>query len=313
MYKYSFSDSDSDDVTKKVTKLSDLEKNFADIDEKYTIPEVNADDYNKTLSLERETFVKPSDEEIKKQATDSLTEYSNDSRAEIESDYQKSTKALDEDLNSLEKNTASSKSDLTATYDKVKKDASNDAVKRGLARSSIIVNQLSKYDNEMLTEYKNIEKNYLETSSKLTAEKSLLEVQKQSALDSFDISYAAKLSLKIGDINEKLQAKEQEVLAYNNKVEELEKDYEADMQKQLQNATTKNNQDRIDYLTYLSKNGTGAIESLKSEEKYKSTKDYLMTMPKIEAIWTLEHNEMFQKQLGAYYSTLVSNMEARSD
>ena len=68
MYKYSFSSEDTDKITEKTKNYSDLLSNFKKVDEKYNF---SGDE----LNLERKTFKGKTDEEIEKQAKDSLQEY----------------------------------------------------------------------------------------------------------------------------------------------------------------------------------------------------------------------------------------------
>ena len=69
MYKYSFSSEDTDKITEKTKNYSDLLSNFKKVDEKYNF----SDDSD--LDLQRKTFQGKTDEEIKKQAQDSLKDY----------------------------------------------------------------------------------------------------------------------------------------------------------------------------------------------------------------------------------------------
>lgn len=189
----------------------------------------------------------------------------------------------------------------------------NDAIKRGLARSSIIVNKLAKFDSSMLEQFSQIEKDYLETTNKLTSQKSLLEVQKQNALDSFDITYAVKLSEKINSISEQLQEQERKVVEYNNKMEQLEKEYEAKMLEQYAQDLAKAKKDNIDYLEYINKYGDGSLNTLKAKEKYDLAYKYLMSMSKNDALGELVSNSIYKDQLLSNYSALLSKMQARQD
>lgn len=313
MYTYSFSDEDTEEISNKTKSDSDLEKLFSDVDAKYDSSSINKSDYEKTLDLQKQEYVGLTDEEIKKQAEDSLNDYSTATKDSIENDYTENKEALNSDLENLQKTTEKSKESLQTAYEQVKVNAENDAIKRGLARSSIIVNKLAKFDSSMLSEFADIEKDYLETTNKLTSQKNLLEVQKQNALDSFDITYAVKLSEKISSITEELQEKEREVIEYNNKVEQLEKEYEADMLKQYASDSSQVKSDNLDYLEFINKYGETGINTLKAKEKYDIAYSYLMSMSKDDAINELSNNSIYQQQLLSNYSTLLAKMQAREN
>lgn len=313
MYTYSFSDEDTEEISKKSQADSDLEKLFSDVDAKYDLSTINKSDYEKTLDLQKQEFSGLTDEEIQKKAESSLQEYSNETKDSIDNDYAKNSEAIDSDLEKLQKTTDESKESLQSTYKQVKVDAENDAIKRGLARSSIIVNKLAKFDSSMLSQFAEIEKDYLETTNKLTSQKSLLEVQKQNALDSFDITYAVKLSEKISSIAEELQEKEKQVIEYNNKVDQLEKEYEAEMLEQYASDLSQAKNDNLDYLEFVNKYGETGISTLKAKEKFDLAYKHLMSMSKNDALKELSSNSIYQDQLLSNYSALLSKMQAREN
>ena len=187
MYEYKFTDKESEEITKKTKSIDDLFDNFSKIDDRYKIKDEITS--NETLTLKRKEFVMPDEESIKKSAENSLSEYKNNTLKDIDNDYQKGVEAVDSNLETATKTKDNQKSSLEQAYARVKEDASNDAVKRGLARSSIIVNKLANYDDSMLKEFSEIEKSYTDTVTKLNNQKSQLEVQRQNALDGFDIAY----------------------------------------------------------------------------------------------------------------------------
>ena len=100
----------------------------------------------------------------------------------------------------IEKAKESSKKDkqeIISAYTSAKNEAKDDAIKRGLARSSIIVNTLASYDKGMLENLESEAKELESAISGYESERNLLEEQKNSALASFDIEYAVKLQDKI--------------------------------------------------------------------------------------------------------------------
>lgn len=312
MYSYTFSDKESEQITNKTNALSELEKTFAKIDEKYNLTTtVNPEDYQSKLSLERLKFEGKDEAQIAEEAKNSLKSFEDTSKQAIENNFQEEKQAVEQNLQSLEQSTSESKNALQGAFEKAKKDASDDAIKRGLARSSIIANKLSSYDSQMLEQFSKIEQDYLSASQKLTAQKNLLEVQRQNALGSFDIAYAVKLTEKINTLTQNLYEKEKEVLEYNNKMEQLEKEYEQKMIEKLADAQKQAASTNKDYLEYLSKYGAGRIESVKADEKYTVALEYLNSIPKAQALYELENNNLFKQQLKNGYETLLIQMKNR--
>ncbi len=314
MYQFNFSDEDSEEIVKKATKLDELFKSFADIDKKFDLSsKISEEDYNKKLDLKRQEFEKANDEEVKKEAENSLHDYKTTSKNQIENEYLEKGEAIDKTLTSLSGSKEGAKSEIEKAYKTAKDNASNDAIKRGLARSSIIVNKLAQYDESYLNEFTKIEKNYADTVSKLDAEKNLLEVQRQSALDNFDISYAVKLSEKIEGINEKLDAKEKEVIEYNNKIQQLEKEFELEQQELKSKDEKESKKSNLDLLKYISQYGSTTLDRFKEQEKYSLAYNYLMSLPKGQAIFELEENSNFKNNLKTLFTKLQSEIKNRKN
>lgn len=314
MYQYSFTDSKSKEIETKTKAVDDVFKTFDEIDKKYKITlDDKSGDYDQTLELEKKTFEKPDDASLEKQAEDGLSEYKQKSLKQIENDYMSNKNSIEEQIQNLDSSTKENKSELKNAYESVKTSASNDAIKRGLARSSIIVNKLAEYDKGMLAEFAKIEQDYNQTFNKLNSQKSLLEVQRQNALDTFDISYAVKLSEKINSLNEKLDQKEQEIIEYNNKIEQLEKEYELEKTEKKQEYERDLNKQKLDTLKYYGEYGTNQIDMLRAKEKYEVAYNYLMSIPKDEAVQLVENNENFRNNLGSYYNKLYSAVIMRKE
>ena len=237
------------------------------------------------------------DERAKKRNAFSLVKYSS---YDILEEYSSKVNSINDLQSTNKENLSAQKDSLKNTYQELKQNASEDSIKRGLARSSIIVNVLEAFDQKMLDEYSNLDREYTQKFQELEEEKSLLENQKESALKSFDISYATKLNEKIEEINKEIAEKEKEVLEYNNKIAETEAEYKLNQQKQ--------NQELIDF---IGKYGSTALNRVKEEEKYNRALSYFYTLDKDEALAELLNNDQYKVELGSYYSKLEQTLRNR--
>ena len=149
----------------------------------------------------------------------------------------------------------------------------------------------------MLDNFVKINEELTKNINSLNSQKSLLEEQKQNALNSFDIAYAIKLSEKIDSINSSLDKKEQEIQKYNNEIAEKEAEYKR-----------KKQQEAIDYAEFISEYGIGSIEIMKSGEKYEIAKQYFADMDKDQALKELTTNPIYKSQLGTYYNKLLTSL-----
>lgn len=297
MYQYTFSNKDTEKLTEKTKNYSNLLEDFKQIDKKFS----SQDDGG--LNLEKKSFEKLSDDQIKKQAENDLHEYKQSTIKNITDEHSSKKEAIDESIKNTEESATSQKNEAKQLYSSLKQDASNDALKRGLARSSIVINILDAFDKGMIEEYNKINKEISTKIDSLNSQKQLLDEQKQSALNAFDISYAVKLSNKIDEINKELNEQEQKVIEYNNQIAQKEAEYEA-----------KRKQNALDYAEYIQKNGTDTIVQLKRDEKFNLAKEYIMSLSKEEAMYELDNNKVFSSELGpTNYSKLKVLVMGRED
>ena len=296
MYQYTFSNEDSEKIKDKTEKYSDLLDKFKQVDDKYN----KSDDG--PLELEKKTFTPLSEDEIKKRAEDSLYEYKENGKANINDEYELKQKNIDEQISSSKTNADEKKKETQALYSSLKKDASNDATKRGLARSSIVINILDAFDQNMINEYNKINEEISAKVESLTSEKNLLSEQRENALNNFDLDHAIKLSNKIDEINTELANEEQKVLEYNNQIAQKEAEYEE-----------KRHKNALDYAEFLKKNGYSSIEDAMQSEKYYVAYDYLMSLPKEEAQKAID-DTFFSSNLGSWYwSKLKREIDYRKE
>ena len=282
MYQYTFSNKDTEELTEKTKNYSDLLQGFEDVDKKFSSQDEGP------LNLEKMEFEKLSDEEIAKKAENSLSEYKNSELENINSSYETKNKDIDEQISTTKTDGEEQKNETTQLYSSLKQQASNDAVKRGLSRSSIVINILDAFDQNMIKEYNKINDEITSKIDSLNNQKNLLNEQRENALNAFDITYAVKLSEKIDEINQNLLEEEQKVLEYNNEIAQKEAEYEAERKK-----------NALEYAEYVEKYGYTGIEKMKQEEKYQLAKDYLMSMSKEEALNELNSNKLFNSELGS--------------
>ncbi len=210
--------SNSPDYSDTMDKINEILVNGERLPDKETI---DAPDPYTPLEYDA-----PSDEEIKESATASLEEYRQSGLAGIENEikalidkYGKNKEASGE---AYEKTIKS----LSDAYESASEMAKNDALKRGLARSSIAVNAVSAIEGERAKSVSEATKEYAEKIEQIDAEISALEAKKQKAMDDFNLTYTAKLTEKIDKLKSEREDKRVETLKYNNTLKEKERDDE---------------------------------------------------------------------------------------
>ncbi|MBE7075289.1 MAG: hypothetical protein E7376_04855 [Clostridiales bacterium] len=302
MYQYII----DDETTKKVKDLTNVSKSvleqFNEVDEKYATNKKHID-----LNLQKLEHKVPTQQEVENKAKTSLNNYKNENLEQINNNYFNKSQQIDDSIEQIKSSTAEQKNDIVNTYSQIKNDAENDAIKRGLARSSIIVNKLENYNKGMLNELSVLASKSNDKIDVLNTQKSTLELEKESALNAFDIEYAIKLQEKIDSINEAIAKNEEAVIKYNNEISQLEAKWNEEQEQQrLENAKSE--------AEYFSKYGTYVIDTIKYNEKYNIAKKYFNSLDKQTAINELTGNLAYLENLGdTNYKKLLQEIKSRDN
>lgn len=256
------------------------------------------------LDLKRNEYTAPTKEQVEQKAKNSLESYKNQNINSINENFQKKSEQIDEDIKNLKSTASATKDEIKGTYAQVKENASNDAIKRGLARSSIVVNTLSDFDNKMINDLEVLASKTNQELASLDTQKNTLELQKANALNDFNIEYAVKLQSEIDSINSDIAKAQDAALKYNNEIAELEAKWAKEQNQE--------NYDRqADLLELVNKYGSYALDYAKQNEKYVIAKKHFADMDKQVAISELKNNSAYLTNLGTVnYNKLLEELSA---
>ena len=302
MFEYKFTD--GEDVK---TSASELRDKIKDIDKKYSVSldyDVTKDD--KTLNLGRLEYKKPDEDTLKAQAENSLRSYADVETKKINKNYDQGIQKLKDQETLLEKNNNMTISQLENSGETMKENAKSSMIKRGLARSSILDSSMKEIESGVASAIKSQRDSYQSSLDKINLEKELLQNEKESALESFNIAYAVKLTEKINKLQEDASKKEKEILDFNNKIEKEEQDFILSQQKF--NITQENQElKRNDFiLDYIDEYGTVGLKRLVESEKLQAAKDSLKGLNKQQALLEIETGE-YRDILGdSVYKSLLN-------
>lgn len=301
MYQYIIDDNTTKKVKDTTLKTKSVLDKFNDVDKKYTV----GNKIDSKLSLQKIDYKAPSQDEVLSKAQNSLNDYKSNSIDSINNKYNLQNSQIDKSINNLKSNEKVQKANIENAYSQVKEKASNDAIKRGLARSSIIVNKLSDYDNKMINDLEVLSNETSNKINSLNTQKNTLELEKSNALKSFDIEYAIKLQDKINSINEDIAKNEESAIKYNNQITELETKWNKEVEKE-------NNDREMDMADFIAKNSIFTVNNIKRNEKYGIAKEYFNQLDKKTAIAELESNSAYKENLGdTLYDQLLRELKAR--
>ena len=289
---------DSEEYKKLLQELDNIAK-------KYEFPLKEREPLDTKINLERKTFTDVSDDELKKQVEDSLTNYKQTNENKINENALKQKQTLVDEIESAKQNAKSTKETTSAYYDNAKQSAENDALKRGLSRSSIIVNTLSAFDQDRINKLTQIDKKLTEEIEGINDQINLLNLEKEKALEDFNIEYASKLNTKLAELKSDLQARKDEVTEYNNKIAQIEKEYEKDAMQTNSNMQSQSYSELLDRVDFFLNNGDKITEAIQ-KENFTTIKDFLSTLDANDAVALLENNKYLRQMLGYNYGTLLN-------
>lgn len=302
MYEYKFSDGEG-----MKTSAEELKDKIKNIDDKYKLDltfDSTKDDIS--LNLERQKYSRPSDEEIRKQAEDSLKSYEDKEQKGIENEYAAGNRKLEEESQKLGGDFESQSKKIEQTYENAKENNKNTFIRRGLSRSSIMQENLKNLDESKNAAQDTLAKELKQNLEKITIERDLLETQKQSALESFNIAYAVKLSEKINKLTESAKQAEDAVSKYNNQLEEKEKKFALSQQEHNIKQDNQKLKDNKFVLDYINEYGRVGLDWLIAKEKLTAAKDSIKGLSKEQALAQIERDG-YRDILGdSVYKSLIN-------
>lgn len=290
----------------KKKKYSDLYNKLDQVNNKFST-NVNNENLPDSITLDRIDFKKPSNEEIKLNSENLLADYKNSGIKNIEDNYKLKYDELNSNKSEAINQTENTKNNLKQYYENAKTNAEYEASKRGLNRSSIIVNQLDAFSNAEINDYKELDQKLGDQINAINFEINALSSQKQNALNSFNISYAVKLQEKIDELNTKLSKTEQEVIKYNNDIALKEAEYNKEISELKQKFENDSFDSSLDLAELYGKYGSGVIEKVKQDQLLLVAKQYLLSLPSSEQQELLNDQE-FKNKLGSSYNKLISEL-----
>ena len=220
----------SDNVKKEERKLfnqlEEMNKSYNER-QKSNFIERKMKDYEESPNFERMTYSGPNDSEIAELADSAANEYYQKGLDSLEESIKSDKKALEDKKVLYSQDKDNKLSNLNDSYLASKEKIENDAIKRGLGRSSIVGERLENLELKKMENESAVNNDYNDKITDLDIKINDLENQRDSAIKELDLKTAVVLSDKLKELKNEKQKKEQEILKYNNSVQEKENSYNA--------------------------------------------------------------------------------------
>ena len=198
---------------------------------------------------------------------------------------------------------------LAENYEAAVRAVDNDAIKRGLARSSVAAVGRSELESEYLKRNADVEKSYGKKIAELDGEIAAADGKLRAALDDFNLSYATRLNQKIAELKAERDQKIERVTSFNNSVREKQAKLDANK--------LKTDSDLFSAAIEQKKkaNSADGLSASERDKLFKSVYDsmdkYLASLDKQEAKLEIRNHTLYRQHLSNYYYTKLYDKYGR--
>lgn len=282
---------DYGDVCEKINKIN----GEGSLPERQTI---SSDKY------ERMTYDAPTDEELKAKAEAGLAEYKAAGAASVENEIKALIEKYTADKSASEQGLERTLKSLNDAYAVAVEEVNADALKRGLARSSVALNNQAALSGERAEKESTARAEAEARTAELDEKLSALELQRQKALDEFNIAYTVKLTERINELSAEREKKQNEVLKYNNGLTEKEND-DAIAKAKAESALYGEALEQRLAENKIADSETEAEKDVKYQKIYDVLREKLLSMSAQKAYDEVRNNAVYRAYLSnAYYYKL---------
>ncbi len=295
-------------LDKATGKNKNTEKDYTDvldkIDELYESTEPQKPRLDEASSYERMTYDAPTDEEIAASAESSLASYAAAGKSSIDNEIASLIEKYGSEKSANGAAYQNTLKSLNEAYERAVEEVNNDALRRGLARSSIATGNAAALSREKASASAVAAADYEKVNAEIDAEIAGLEAKRQKAMDEFNIAYTAKLTEEINRLKEEREKKKAEVIKYNNTLSEKENEYAIDRAKaesELYNEALAQKKTEKE----LRENPDAVTQDKIYQQVYALLRDKLLTLSAAEAKEEVTKNPIYHQYLSdAYYYKL---------
>lgn len=254
-----------------------------------------------SLNLERVSVPSKSKEEISKEAENSISDKYEQSKANSNKNFENKIDEIFKNNQHIISKNEDNKKEINEYYDSSKKETENQMLKRGLARSSIVIGELASIEGARANDLAKLLSSFQESLD--TNEKQIQDYnnQKEKAIEELDIKKAIELENKISSLTNEYEKAKKEAISFNNNVEKLEAEYKKDLEKQKlekQKETLKLKQ------TY----GDDYFKEEMHQKQYDFLESYLDSLEPEYALNLLLTNKEFKIMLQDKYASLYKHI-----
>lgn len=253
-------------------------------------------------------------EDILNKAQKSLEAEKHKTLSSVAEKFDKGVQSSEEKKNAVSEEYLSNISKLENSLDEGKENALNNAVNKGVARSSILDNSLQEID----VQGKNMADSLLEQKSlrlgQIQEDLKKLENERDNALKQFEIEYAIKLQANIDKLTQEVEKYNEDVREYNKKQAEADIKKQKEHERDYQKAVEQNEKRNREVLEMLKSVGIGAFEATLQRQKMDMIYEFVDALSKEDALEMLMLDDQIKELLGEdNFNKVLSYVQDKKD
>lgn len=282
------------------------------------------DEYNATLPKEEEydleklfptdsglkeiEYTLKTDEELMNQAQKELNSKKTADQMSVEDKYLSAQKALEGDKHDADISLKQGYENLAKLYDELKNKAQQDAIKRGVARSSILSSNIEDLDRAQTEDRVQTELKYRSAIEDIDNSIADLENKRESALEQLDLKYASDIEKRINELAKERDKTALQYEKYNNSVREKNVKYSAEREEKiaefLKDKEKEKEQAEKDRIAYEKKYGYSGEKQENYVKRYQIAYEFYSSLSPDIAFEALQASPNMKYYLGEYYNKL---------
>lgn len=299
-----------------VDKLKELEKQYNESLPKEEEIDVDAL-FPKESPLKEIEYTPRSDEDIVEAAKKAVDYDKYKEVGKVDEKYQNAIDALAGDKQEAADTLKQSYANLESLYNELREKANDDALKRGVARSSIASGKQDALSASHLKSASEVESTYGKAIASINENISKLEREKDSALGELDLKYAVELDEKIADLKKERDDTVAQYDKYNNDVRNKNSTYESERQEKIKDYLADIEKNKIaqqkQQAEYESAYGYSGEKLENYNERYKIAFEFYSSLSPDIAVDALKASPNMKYYLGNNYNKLLSVLNSKKD
>ena len=274
-------------------------------------PEIDIDKlFPEDPGFEKIEYTPATDEELVNRAQAGVDYEKAEEKRDLTNAFGNAAQELEDRADRAEKDLNASYRELGELYDELRRQTDNDALRRGVARSSIRTSAQQDLTSDRTRAEQESKAAYDSTMSGISAELAALQQEQEAAFEELDLKYAAELEERIADLKAQRDETAKKYADYNNKITEAEREYALEREENIADYLAEREKERLEREEQTRQeeaaHGYTGAKQENYAKRYNIAFDFYTSLSPDIAADALAASPSMKYYLGNYYDKLMS-------